>query len=385
MLAHDFHLMYLSLPPDRLCPPVPVRWNYIHWIQELLDTTSESYTDAPQAEREVVGLDIGVGASCVYALLACASRPRWHMLGTDIDSHSLEYASRNAQDNDLEARIHLKLNSANEPLLPKNHKLDFVMTNPPFYDSSEEMKESYVNKTAPPSAICTGSPNEMICPGGDFGFVSRILAESFVLRRQIQWYTAMLGRLSSLQQFIAKLKEHGISNFAVTTLAAGYKTKRWAVAWSFQDLRPTNDVARHGELIQAVLPQVTAQTIKVPLMSAQWAGEKVNAMIGTLDVRWQWQTDGSVGVLETSQNVWSRSARRKRERNDSAAAQGRAGEENVGMGCAEDGELTRDDIALAVRITSKFEQVDVRWLRGQDFVLFQSFCGYLKRGLCEMR
>nr|POE85399.1 putative methyltransferase-like protein c27d7.08c [Quercus suber] len=385
MLAHDFDLKHLSLPPDRLCPPVPVRWNYIRWIQELLDTTSNTYTDIPQPEREVVGLDIGVGASCIYALLACASRPNWRMLGTDIDQHSLEYANENVQGNGLEARIQLSLNSVDASLLPQDTKLDFAMTNPPFYDSPDEMKESYINKAAPPSAVCTGSQNEMICPGGDLGFATRILAESLVLRKQIQWYTVMLGRLSSLQQFVTKLKKHDISNFAVTNLVAGHKTKRWAVAWSFGDLRPRNDVARHGELVQAVLPQVVAQTIKVPLMSAQWAAGKMNEMLGTLDVQWVWRADASTGMLETSENVWSRSARRKKERNGVATAQDRAGDQDNGHGNAENEKPDGKDIALAVQVTCGFEQVDLRWLRGHDFVLFQSFCGYLKRGLCEKK
>lgn len=33
-------------------------FNYIVWIQELLDTTSDSYTDQYDPERNVVGLDM---------------------------------------------------------------------------------------------------------------------------------------------------------------------------------------------------------------------------------------------------------------------------------------------------------------------------------------
>lgn len=34
------------------------RLNYILWIQQLLDTSGESYDDSYDPEREVVGLDM---------------------------------------------------------------------------------------------------------------------------------------------------------------------------------------------------------------------------------------------------------------------------------------------------------------------------------------
>jgi len=382
-LKCDFGLT-IQLPADRLCPPVPVRWNYIRWIQELLDTTSDNYSDSYDPEREVFGLDIGVGASCIYPLLACSSRPEWRVAGTDINEHSLTYARKNVEGNGFNQRIRLKHTRVDEPLLPldtmRAEELDFVMTNPPFYDSNEDMQNSYNNKAMPPSAVCTGAENEMICPGGDVGFVTRILDESLKLRERVEWYTAMLGKMTSLQQIVAKLKEHGISNFAVTCLQAGYKTKRWAVAWSFGDMRPRIDVARHGELVHAVLPSPAAQTIAVPLMDAKWAGEKVDAAVRELDVRWRWDGEGKVGVMEARENVWSRAARRKKKM---GAVVGGVGTPEVKMDGGGDGEDEDEEevVGLAVKITCKDERVELRWLRGREYVVFESFCGLLKRAL----
>jgi 23S rRNA (adenine1618-N6)-methyltransferase len=56
--------------------------NYILWIQGLLDTTSDSYKDVYDPEREVLGLDIGTGASCIYPLLGCSQRSKWRFAGT---------------------------------------------------------------------------------------------------------------------------------------------------------------------------------------------------------------------------------------------------------------------------------------------------------------
>lgn len=366
---------------------MPVRWNYIRWIQELLDTTSGSYSDRYDPERDAVGLDIGVGASCIYPLLACSTRPNWRMAGTDIDQHSLDFARQNVELNNLNKRTKLALSTTDSPLIPldamKMEELDFVMTNPPFYSSAQDMRSSYISKEAPPSAICTGAENEMICPGGDVGFVSRILEESVKLRDRVQWYTAMLGKISSLQQVVAMLKERNITNFAVTCLQAGYKTKRWAVGWSFDGYRPRIDVARHGELVHAVLPSPTAQTIAVPKMNAKLAGEKIDATVKDLDVRWQWQSSSSAGIMEAKGNVWSRAARRKKrfssagdeeQKKDDNMAGGDEGEE-------EEEEEDEDDVALAVKIMCKDEEVELRWFKGSDYVLFTSFCGLLKRAL----
>ncbi|KAK5112230.1 hypothetical protein LTR62_004391 [Meristemomyces frigidus] len=373
LLKADFGLA-VHLPDDRLCPPVPVRWNYVRWLQELLDTTSDEYSETYDSERKVLGLDIGVGASCIYPLLACSARPSWRMLGTDIDPHSFEHAHRNVEGNKLQGRIRLVLSKNEGPLMPLDaigvEEMDFVMTNPPFYDSHDEMQASYTGKDAPPSAVCTGAENEMICPGGDIGFATRILEESLKLRGRVQWYTAMLGKMSSLQQIIVKLKDLGIGNFAVTCLQAGYRTKRWAVAWSFQDYRPRIDVARHGGLVQAVLPPAPAQTILLPLMGATWAGNKIDDLLNKLDVKWQWKKQSSMGVMEASQNVWSRSARRKKQFKQSSGAEPDGEEE--GEECT---------VALAVKITCKHEAAELRWLRGQDYILFQSFSGLLKREL----
>ena len=37
---------------------ISARYNYIIWIQDLLDSSSDGYTDDYDADREVVGLDM---------------------------------------------------------------------------------------------------------------------------------------------------------------------------------------------------------------------------------------------------------------------------------------------------------------------------------------
>ncbi|KAF2857548.1 hypothetical protein K470DRAFT_223161 [Piedraia hortae CBS 480.64] len=351
LLKCDFGLT-ITLPDDRLCPPVPVRWNYIHWIQELLDTTSPTY----HVREAIRGHDIGVGASCIYPLLACSSRQGWTFTGTEIDPHSLSFAQHNINTNSLSDRITLALVSPDASLIPTQGNLDFTMTNPPFYSTTSDLEaDNSTPKSNPASAVCTGSANEMVTPGGEVAFVTRIITESLILKDKVQWYTAMLGHLHSLQTIVITLKRHKIGNFAVASLQAGWKTNRWAVAWSFRDFRPRCDVARHGNLVRNVLPVATARTVQC---GDAFAARKLDEAMRGLGVEWKWEVEGKVGIVMAERNVWSRAARRRRDSREPPAPR---------------------EVLLACRIVLQGISVEVNWLKGNDDVLFLSFCGMLKR------
>lgn len=244
MLKADWGLE-IDLPDDRLCPPVPNRWNYVAWIQSLLDSTSPDYAGRYDPERKAVGLDIGTGASAIYALLSLRSRPNWTMCVTDVDKKNFDSAARNLALNNLLTRTKMYQPIETDPLIPIHalavDKLDFIICNPPFFSSKKDMHASLRGdgKLKKPKAACTGAEVEMVCPGGELGFVGRMIEESLQLREKVVWYSAMLGSLRSAQLVIDSLKENGISNWATATVKPG-KTARWLVAWSFGDMRPRN-------------------------------------------------------------------------------------------------------------------------------------------------
>ena len=55
-------------------------------------------------------------------------------------------------------------------------KFDFCMCNPPFF---ETMEEAGLN----PKTSCGGTPKEMVCPGGEKAFISRIIEDSVALKQ----------------------------------------------------------------------------------------------------------------------------------------------------------------------------------------------------------
>jgi len=113
------------------------------------------------------------------------------------------------------------------------------MCNPPFYESSTDLVASAASKSRPPLSACTGAEVEMVTPGGEVAFVNAMVSESKILRDRCQWYTSMLGKYSSVEIITKNIRDAGIQNFAVKDLVQGNKTKRWAVAWSWGSMRPT--------------------------------------------------------------------------------------------------------------------------------------------------
>lgn len=66
------------IPDGQLCPTVPNRLNYIHWIEDLLSDTISKNNKNGDIVR---GFDIGTGANCIYPLLG-ASLLGWSFVGS---------------------------------------------------------------------------------------------------------------------------------------------------------------------------------------------------------------------------------------------------------------------------------------------------------------
>jgi len=376
LLQVDFDLK-MELPDDRLCPPVPNRHNYILWLKDLLDTSSYQ-----EPGRRLSGLDIGTGASCIYPLLGCTQRP-WYFVATDIDPKSLAYARKNVQANHLENRIRILARTATDALLPLDdldvESIDFVMTNPPFYETDAEMRASAKLKSRPPNSACTGAPVEMVCEGGEVAFVGRILAESLRLRERVQWYTSMLGKLSSLEVVVDMLREKGVGNYAVTEFVQGHKTRRWAVAWSFGLMRPAQDVARGMKALawKKILPPTVDYVLgDGPIRDVGALGASIDATMQSLElISWHWDKQRLEGVGRARENVWSRAWRRRKLRERDNAPGGSS------VGASADDETCSFGFVIGVTVGVKETRVACRWAEGHDEVIFTSFCGFLKTQL----
>ncbi|XP_040165384.1 U6 small nuclear RNA (adenine-(43)-N(6))-methyltransferase [Anopheles arabiensis] len=239
LLLRDFGLR-LELPPDKLVPTLPLRLNYIHWLEDI-GTVARWEQERKQPVR---GIDIGCGASCIYPLLAVVqSNKRWHMVAIEKAQDSVESAKANVARNELQSCIEVKSQKLEGSTILldvledfPNERFDFCMCNPPFYDSgAKELKpQDRTGKRREPSNASTGSLEELCTEGGEVKFIGQIIEESLLLKDRIAVYTTMIGHKKSYEEVLRILKHASIHNVTASRFCQG-NTTRWAVAWSFDD------------------------------------------------------------------------------------------------------------------------------------------------------
>ncbi|XP_064208950.1 RNA N6-adenosine-methyltransferase mettl16 [Anguilla rostrata] len=231
LLKEDFGLS-IEIPLERLIPTVPLRLNYIHWVEDLIGGQGDGGTRR--------GIDIGTGASCIYPLLG-ATMNGWFFLATEVDDICFNFAKKNVENNglaDLIKVVKVPQKTLLMDALKEESALvyDFCMCNPPFFANQLEAKgvNSRNSRRPPPSSVNTGGVTEIMAEGGELEFVKRIIHDSLQLKGRLRWYSCMLGKKCSLAPLKEELRKHGVPRVTHTEFCQG-RTMRWALAWSFYD------------------------------------------------------------------------------------------------------------------------------------------------------
>lgn len=301
-----------------------------------------SKSSCSSKKQTITGLDIGVGSSCIYPLLGCALYPHWKFIGTEVDGDAIEVCQKQVELNSawlgdsycceeghhtghtgkipriliVQKDIHEPFfknlfteksgsrrssvckaggDESENPELPVH--VDFTMCNPPFYESLSELDRLKGQKLTPiPGSVLKARNHELVTSGGEVCFVSRMIDESMSASASTSilaststsvstasvtratWFTSMVGRKSSLVTLVEKLKQLGITNYAIheivtnrqgvrathdhpgadfaslscfsfvadTPVTAGSAggTRRWLLAWNFGLTRPPHAVSR---------------------------------------------------------------------------------------------------------------------------------------------
>ena len=66
LLAHYYQINFWDIPAGYLCPPVPGRADYVHYIADLL--AQDNHNQVPTG-KQITGLDIGTGANLIYPIV----------------------------------------------------------------------------------------------------------------------------------------------------------------------------------------------------------------------------------------------------------------------------------------------------------------------------
>ncbi|CAD7011755.1 unnamed protein product [Ceratitis capitata] len=100
MLLEEYFQLRVEFAPGSLIPTLPLRLNYILWLEDLI--TSLKLADT----ADVRGIDIGCGSSCIYTLLG-ARKNSWHMYALESNDVNLEFARSNVKCNNLEHLVEI--------------------------------------------------------------------------------------------------------------------------------------------------------------------------------------------------------------------------------------------------------------------------------------
>lgn len=177
-------------PPSHPCVRLATRLNYVHWVEDLLRSrVPEAHGTTRQPP---LGLDLGTGASAIYALLGTKIYG-WDMVATEIEPTSASWAAALVAANGLRRKIDVRqvatgtfleravasqaaggwkrpvpepdvgldmpLVTAAPAVEPAfDPPFDFCMCNPPFF---ETLDEACANRRT----ANTGNMSELVYPG----------------------------------------------------------------------------------------------------------------------------------------------------------------------------------------------------------------------------
>lgn len=239
LLAYHHDVQNWSIPTGYLCPPIPSRADYLYYLKDLLDEESVK-------NSIIQGLDIGVGANCIYPILA-SQLFDWKMVGTDIDKIAVQSAIKNVESSDkLKENIQIRHQESNanifKGVIKENEYFDFTICNPPFHASEKEANAAAIRKVRNLKSDSKvdentiklnfgGKSNELWCNGGEALFIKRMIKQSVEFRNQVNWFTTLVSKSENLKA-IYKLLDKEKAEYKTINMEQGNKKTRF-VAWRF--------------------------------------------------------------------------------------------------------------------------------------------------------
>ncbi len=233
LLFKYYNITFWDFPDDNLCPPIPGRVDYIHYLADLLKSSG--------IHENAKIIDVGVGANCIYPLLGNAVYG-WHFLGTDIDKKSLDRAKKNLKKNKLTECILLKqqVDSSQifKGILNESDKFSATMCNPPFYKSQEDAMQANARKLKGlgnnnySTRNFSGKQQELWYKGGEKAFIHTYLYQSSKFKTNCFWYTTLVSKKENVQGMYDSLQKLGATKIETIPMHQGNKVTR-IVAWTF--------------------------------------------------------------------------------------------------------------------------------------------------------
>lgn len=240
LLADSYNIKGWSIPEGALCPPIPGRVDYIHYVADLVAETTSAKT--------IRMLDVGTGANGIYPLLA-SSVYGWQCVGADISPDSLANVKAVLKNNpELQPLCELRLQPDKHVMfsniIQPDEYFDVTVCNPPFHASADEARASAVrkvsglarnrgDKAADTSLNFGGMENELWCNGGEALFLKKMAKESLLFARQVGWFTSLVSKSDTLKPLKKQLTKLKATDIREIEMVQGKKITR-IIAWTFR-------------------------------------------------------------------------------------------------------------------------------------------------------
>lgn len=251
LLQDVYSIDFWDLPEGALCPAVPGRADYIHYLADLL--AEDNGGEVPKGGL-IRGLDIGMGASCVYPIIGSQSYG-WSFVGSDINPVSVAMVEQIVQFNSpIKNKIRCRLQKCEQQIfkgvINNNDLFHFTLCNPPFHASLEEATQGTQRKvrnlnrsaakkgsksakgTDASTLNFAGQGAELWCKGGELAFIQNMIAESEVFKEQCLWFTCLVSKKDNLKALKKALRKTSVCEVKIIEMAQGQKQSRF-LAWTY--------------------------------------------------------------------------------------------------------------------------------------------------------
>jgi 23S rRNA (adenine1618-N6)-methyltransferase len=259
ILMHFYGIKHWDIPAGYLCPPVPGRADYIHYLADLLGISNNG--KIPTGNKINV-LDIGVGANCIYPIIG-SKEYDWHFVGSEIDPIAIQSGENIVSSNDIlngkiGFRLQKNMGQILEGIILPTDRFDAIICNPPFHASAEEAMEGNRRKLNNLSEKTGkllnqeplnfgGQASELWCEGGEKEFVKKIVKESKSYKNQVLWFTSLVSNNSHLKTIENALKNAKVARIKIIEMAQGQKISRF-IGWTYLSKTQHDEWAKNNWL-----------------------------------------------------------------------------------------------------------------------------------------
>ena len=242
ILHYYYGITAWEFPDENLCPPVPGRADYMHYIADLL--AENNFGTIPEGDQ-ITCLDVGTGASCIYPIIG-VTEYGWRFIGSDIDPASIASAEKIVRANasltgKIECRLQPNPTNIFQGIIHQEDKIDITICNPPFHSSMEEAQKGTRRKvqnlsgkkTKTPVLNFAGVSNELIYAGGEYALIVTMIRESKMFSSNCSWFSTLVSKESNLKGIYRLLEKSEAKEVKTIPMGTGNKISR-IVAWTFR-------------------------------------------------------------------------------------------------------------------------------------------------------